>query len=173
MTKYDSRARRVVITPFSGAGRCRSVGEVPVKRSDPVTGTVGSKVHPLLGGRQPHAGISLPEVGLLIRPPYVDWILDGQKTWEIRSKRTARRGRIGLIRSASGLVVGEAELIDVVGPLTYTDLRDNAAKLNITPPEAWEPEGPTFAWALRGAKRYRTPVPYTHRSGAVIWARLG
>lgn len=70
----------------------------------------------------------LPEVGLLIRAPYVDWILDGLKVWEMRSKRTARRGRIGLIRSTSGLVVGEANLVAVEGPLTHRELLRNAEK---------------------------------------------
>ena len=103
--------------------------------------------------------VTLPEVGLLIRTPFVDWILDGQKTWEIRSRRTARRGRIGLIRSGSGLVLGEAELVDVVGELTRKQLRDNAAKMNMDPSEAWTPEAPTFAWVLTYAKRYAKPVP--------------
>jgi hypothetical protein len=30
-----------------------------------------------------------------IRTPFVDWILDGHKTWEIRSRSTNIRGRIG------------------------------------------------------------------------------
>lgn len=117
-------------------------------------------------------GFTLPAVGLLVRTPYVDWIVDGLKTWEIRSKRTLKRGRIALIRAKSGLVVGEAELVDVVGPLTYALLADNAKLMNVHRSDAWEPDEPTFAWVLRGAKRYATPLPYQHRSGAVIWARL-
>lgn len=118
------------------------------------------------------AGFTLPEAGLLIRAPFVDWILDGLKTWEMRTKRTTRRGRIGLIRSKSGLVVGEANLVDVIGPLTHRQLQQNAEKMN---EERWEvvaPDGPTFAWVLEDARRYDPPVPYTHRSGAVIWVRL-
>jgi len=117
-------------------------------------------------------GFALPDVGLLVRAPYVDWIVDGLKTWEIRTKRTQRRGRIGLIRSKSGLVVGEAQIVDVVGPLTRALLADNAKLMNVNRRDAWEPEEPTFAWVLQGAGRYRKPVPYKHRSGAVIWARL-
>lgn len=115
---------------------------------------------------------SLPEAGLLIRAPFVDWILDGLKVWEMRTKRTTRRGRVGLIRSKSGLVVGEANVVDVVGPLTHRQLIQNVEKMN---KERWEvaaPGGPSFAWVLEGARRYEPPVPYTHRSGAVIWARL-
>lgn len=117
-------------------------------------------------------GFSLPEAGLLIRAPFIDWILDGLKVWEMRTKRTERRGRIGLIRSKSGMVVGEANLIDVRGPLTHRELIHNAEKMNL---ERWDiaaPEVPTFAWVLDGARRYAPPIPYTHRSGAVVWARL-
>ena len=115
---------------------------------------------------------SLPEAGLLVRAPFVDWILDGLKVWEMRTKRITRRGRIGLIRSKLGLVVGEANLVEVVGPLTRRQLIQNAEKMN---EERWEvtaPAAPKFAWVLEGARRHDPPVPYTHRSGAVIWARL-
>ena len=37
--------------------------------------------------------------GLLIRSPFIDWILSGSKTWEIRGSRTTKQGRIALIRS--------------------------------------------------------------------------
>jgi len=114
----------------------------------------------------------LPDAGLLIRAPYVDWILDGLKVWEMRSKRTARRGRIGLIRSTSGLVVGEANLVAVEGPLTHRELLRNAEKMNVEREDIMAPGGDTFAWVLEGPRRYNPPVPYTHRSGAVIWARL-
>src|SRR5271169_2519874 len=40
--------------------------------------------------------------GLLIRSPYIDWILVGAKTWEIRGSSTAKRGRIALIQSGPG-----------------------------------------------------------------------
>jgi hypothetical protein len=55
--------------------------------------------------------------GLLIRSPWIEEILRGRKTWEIRGSNTNIRGRIGLIRSGSGLVVGTCDLVDVEGPL--------------------------------------------------------
>jgi hypothetical protein len=30
----------------------------------------------------------------------------------------------------------------------------------------------TFAWVLANARRFKTPVPYRHPSGAVIWVAL-
>jgi hypothetical protein len=65
--------------------------------------------------------------GLLIRSPYVDWILAGSKTWEIRGSFTAKRGRIALIQSGSGTVIGVADLVGVAGPLTLRDLAANTA----------------------------------------------
>ena len=55
---------------------------------------------------------------LVIKKPWLDKILAGTKTWEIRGSRTNIRGTIGLIESRSGTVVGLCEVIDCVGPLT-------------------------------------------------------
>jgi hypothetical protein len=30
----------------------------------------------------------------------------------------------------------------------------------------------TYAWVLKGAKRFRKPIPYEHPSGPVIWVTL-
>lgn len=68
---------------------------------------------------------------LLIRAPYIDWILNRSKIWEIRGSRTTKRGRIGLIQSGTGKVVGVADLVDVVGPLRRADFISNARKLGL------------------------------------------
>jgi hypothetical protein len=39
--------------------------------------------------------------GLLIRSPHIDWILAGNKTWEIRGSSTVKRGRVALIVTAA------------------------------------------------------------------------
>ncbi len=69
--------------------------------------------------------------GLLIRSLYIDWILAGSKTWEIRGSSTAKRDRIALIQSGTGTVVGVAELVGVEGPLTLRGLVANARKLGL------------------------------------------
>ncbi len=48
--------------------------------------------------------------GLIIDSPHIERILSGAKTWEMRSSKTAQRGRIALIRKGSGLVVGTVEV---------------------------------------------------------------
>src|SRR5262249_9050094 len=66
--------------------------------------------------------------GLVIRKEPLDKILAGTKTWEIRGKSTTLRGRIALIESKSGHVVGTCEVVDVVGPLTLAKLQRNAKR---------------------------------------------
>lgn len=114
-----------------------------------------------------------PLRALLIRRPWIDMILDGGKTWEIRGARTSVRGRIGLIASRSGTVVGVCDLVDCVGPLTAEEFRTNAKKAGMRPSDATLGYyRQTYAWVLKNPRRLERPVPYQHPSGAVIWVKL-
>lgn len=111
--------------------------------------------------------------GLIIRSPWVEKILDGKKTWEIRGSYTHIRGKIALIRGGSGLVVGTCELVGVVGPLTRKDFQKNARKAGLSKSEARSlPYERTYAWVLKSPAKLRRPRAYRHPSGAVIWVRL-
>ena len=110
---------------------------------------------------------------LIIKKPWLDKILAGTKIWEIRGSRTNIRGTIGLIESRSGTVVGLCEVIDCIGPLTAEEYRRNARRAGMLPAEAnLGGYKNTFAWVLANARRFKTPVPYRHPSGAVIWVAL-
>jgi len=50
--------------------------------------------------------------GLIIKSPWIELILEGKKTWEIRGSNTKIRGPVALIKSGSGKVFGEANVID-------------------------------------------------------------
>ena len=114
-----------------------------------------------------------PLRALLIRRPWIDMILDGQKTWEIRGARTSVRGRIGLIASRSGAVIGVCDLVDCVGPLSADAFRKNAKKAGMKPTEATLGYyRQTYAWVLEKPRILKRPIPYQHPSGAVIWVRL-
>jgi len=107
--------------------------------------------------------------GLLIKQYWLDKILARTKTWEIRSRATARRGPIALIQSKSGQVIGTCEVVDVVGPLTAAELNRNHRRAGFRTDGL---KGPTYAWVLRGARRLPKPVRYRHPQGAVIWVKL-
>ncbi len=74
--------------------------------------------------------------GLVISGPWVEMILDGKKSWEIRGRNTQVRGRIALIRGGSGLIVGTCDLTNVVGPLTRDEFRRSARKAGLKELEA-------------------------------------
>jgi hypothetical protein len=110
---------------------------------------------------------------LLIRRPWIDKILDGEKIWEIRGSRTSVQGTIGLIASRSGTVVGVCDLVDCIGPLTRGEFRKNAKKAGMHPREATLGYyRHTYAWVLKNARKLARPIEYRHPSGAVIWVRL-
>lgn len=105
-----------------------------------------------------------------IREPWIDMILDGEKTWEIRSKFTKKVGPVGLIRSKSGTVVGIATLSEVI-EITLGLARTNAKRMGMTVSNAVTCVG-EYAWVLKDVVKFKTPVPYKHPSGAVTWVTL-
>jgi hypothetical protein len=110
---------------------------------------------------------------LLIRHPWIDMILDGKKTWEIRGSATSVRGTVGLVPSGSGTIVGVCEVVDCVGPLTAEEYTKNAKKAGMRPSEAklgWYRQ--TYARVMAKPRRLSRPLPYRHPPGAVIWVRL-
>jgi hypothetical protein len=56
--------------------------------------------------------------GLIIADPWIGYILDGSKTWEMRSSPTQVRGAFALIRKGTGAVSGVATLAGVGWALT-------------------------------------------------------
>lgn len=113
------------------------------------------------------------EVGLVVSEPWLTRILEKGKLWEMRSNRVNRRGPIALVKKGSGRVVGIARLVDVKGPFSTEKLADHESKHQI-PPEIYRASGYKwhYAWVLQAAIALPSPVPYRHKSGAVIWVGL-
>lgn len=111
--------------------------------------------------------------GLVIKQPWIDLILDGKKTWEIRGSTASIRGKIALIQSKSGKVVGTCDVVGCIGPIALDELRRQHDKHRIPLASLGESPYPkTYAWVLANAVRFQMPLPYQHPSGAVIWVRL-
>lgn len=111
---------------------------------------------------------------LVVDDPWIGMILDGAKTWEMRSKVTRQRGPIALIRKGSGQVVGVATLTDCAAPITAEAYA--AAEDRHRIPTARQPwaiaNGYVVPWVLEDARALPRPVPYRHPSGAVTWVVL-
>lgn len=108
--------------------------------------------------------------GLIIKQPWIDYILDGKKAWEVRGSKTHIRDKIEFIQSSSGLVVGSCEIVDCK-ELTLKDYKNNVDKHNIQDVDSL-PYKRTYAWIIANAKRYETPRRYKHPNGAIIWVNL-
>lgn len=109
------------------------------------------------------------ERALIIQKKWLDKIFDEGKVWEMRSSRTNITGKIGLIESGTGLIVGEAFLNGCSNaPIPPTEEYIKFHKVeDLELIKKWK-----WAWKLSGAKRYKKPIPYEHPKGAVIWVKL-
>jgi len=87
---------------------------------------------------------------LFVRHPFAGWIVDGVKDIEYRTRPTNVRGRIGIIQSRTGTVIGEAELTGC----TYNEELD------------------FYEWELMIPRRFKNPVPFTAKHGAVVWLNV-
>jgi hypothetical protein len=107
--------------------------------------------------------------GLIIRDPWIDLILDNQKTWEVRGSNTKIRGRIALIKSGTGQIFGTVNLI---GAREFKDgdyyefyVKHRVERKDVTYANPW-------AWVFRDPDKFAKPIPYQHPQGAVIWINL-
>jgi len=112
--------------------------------------------------------------GLVIRSPWIDKILAGEKTWEMRSKKTSVRGRIALIRAGSGQIFGTAELVACLPKLNAEEMAQTAhfhaipeSQLDMVLARGW-----ITPWVLRDIIAFPDPIPYSHSNGAVTWVNL-
>ncbi|PLS18982.1 hypothetical protein CVD28_00850 [Bacillus sp. M6-12] len=116
--------------------------------------------------------IQLPKKGLIIKKPWINLILEGKKTWEIRGSNAKIRGEIALIQSGTGKVFGTVELIESK-ELSLEQYQSSEA-FHCIPEEMTKvaPYKKIHAWVLQNPKRFHEPIPYQHPQGAVIWVNL-
>jgi hypothetical protein len=106
---------------------------------------------------------------LIIKKEWLDKIFDDEKIWEMRTTLTKIRGKIKLIESGSGLILGECEIINSFKP-SDNELLANISKHkveDISLLNKW-----CCAWVIKNPIRYNTPIAYKHPQGAVIWVNL-
>jgi hypothetical protein len=121
----------------------------------------------------PHPGLSVSS-GLIIRAEPLADILDGYKTWEMRSTRTTKRETIALIQKGAKAIYGVAEIVDCIGPLSteemirsYHNHRIDGTRLDDPEVVKWR-----FAYVLDNIERIRPSIPCEIRPGAVTFVTL-
>jgi hypothetical protein len=111
--------------------------------------------------------------GLIIREPWIDMILDGKKTWEIRGSNTKIRGKIYLIKSGTGMVFGTVDVVDCIPLCGGNDIDvilKNKDKHHVRLGSI--PYKKPHAWVMDNPVRYEKPISYNHPQGAVIWVNI-
>ncbi len=115
-----------------------------------------------------------PMKALIIDDPWISHILDGSKTWEMRSRPTKIRGQFGLIKKGSGAISGVATLVGCGEPLPPDAMIRAFDKHRI--PEQMIRSGQVAKWNcpwfLSTILKLLQPVPYRHKPGAVTWVNL-
>jgi hypothetical protein len=112
--------------------------------------------------------------GLIIADPWMTYILNGSKIWEMRSSETSMRGPFGLIRKGTGVICGLATLTGVGRRLSPDEMIASFDKHRI--PADMIRSGQVakwnVPWMLADVHPLGLPVPYNHPSGAVTWVNL-
>lgn len=112
--------------------------------------------------------------GLIIKPPAVEWILAGLKTWELRGRRARVRGRIALIETPARAIQGTCRLVDCIGPLKPAELAETI-DLHRAPKRYWVGGGKyrrTYAWVLADPQPFDQPIAFRPPQGAITWVRI-
>lgn len=105
---------------------------------------------------------------LIVEKRYLDLILNGSKTWEMRSKNCLHRGDMALIEKGSGTVVGVVNIVDS-GPEVPSLAAYAIAEPMHRIPSA--KQGAAFdgkwviPWVLKNPRRLAKPVRYIHKKG--------
>lgn len=111
---------------------------------------------------------------LIVAEPWASLLVDGQKTWELRTRSTKVRGLIGIAAKGTGTIIGSVDLVGVHGPMTSEEMARFGAYHRVPSDSVAQYGGKRgiFAWEVAEGQRFDGPVPYRHPQGAVIWVRL-
>ena len=102
-----------------------------------------------------------------MKKKWLDLILAGQKTWEIRGSSTSKRGWVHFAESQSGgKLRGRARLVNCF-PLAK-DCFKLYYKKHCVPSLTMVPYKTVYAWVFEDAEEFEKPFEYKHKLGAVI-----
>lgn len=111
--------------------------------------------------------------GLIIKKKWLDLILSGKKTIEIRGNYTSKIGvPIYLLESGTHRVRGTC-MIKTVYPISCGDWSEKRVRhcVNISYQELKKRYKNPHAWVLADVEKWEDTSYYTHPKGAVIWVK--
>jgi predicted transcriptional regulator len=110
--------------------------------------------------------------GLIVREPYASLIVEGEKVWEIRKRRTNVRGEIFII--SNGKILGKVKLVDVLGPFTVEELAEHSDKHKVSYEDLKNYAGncKLFVWVFKDAVKFERPIEIKVPKGAQVWVKV-
>ncbi len=111
--------------------------------------------------------------GLIVKKRWLNLILSGKKTIEIRGSNTKKIGQpIYLLESGTNLVKGTC-IIDSTYPISCSDWSEEREKhcVDISYSELKKRYKRPHAWVLRNVKLTEEEWKYEHPKGAIIWVK--
>ena len=172
--KFCSRCfkAKAVLSGRKSSGNASASGSIG-NAGNPRKGRVRKRICKVAGQR---SGIRRSaKRALVVKRQWLDLILSGQKTWEIRGMATTRRSWVHFAQSqAGGQLVGRARLVDCIAlggagkSLSEAAFRKDFCRHRV-PSLSMVPYQRPHAWVFKEAERFEKPFAYEHRQGAVIW----
>ncbi|HIE69682.1 MAG TPA: ASCH domain-containing protein, partial [Planctomycetes bacterium] len=117
---------------------------------------------------------SWPTRALKLHHQWLELLLDGSKTWEVRSKPTKNRGRVALASTETQLLHGDVELLDCK-EISRQEFAANAHKHQVNDPETTAKVfkyKKIFAWIVSRPRTYVAPTPFPNPGGSVVFVVL-
>jgi hypothetical protein len=101
---------------------------------------------------------------------WVDKVLSGEKTWELRRTNCTKRQVIGLIANGTSAIQGQVRVVDSF-PLSPELFRDNMDK-HCYDGDIYAKYPKPHAWVFADPKRYRKPYHVNKPGAAQGWVIL-
>lgn len=109
--------------------------------------------------------------GLIVNEPYASMIINGEKTWELRSRTPPTdKFRKELFLLSKGQVLGIIAINDTVGPLDYKHLK-NSFEYHKSYVDDTHDDFALFAWEIEVRDKFPERVRYEHPTGARVWIK--
>ena len=120
-----------------------------------------------------------PTSALIVKRPWAELLIQGDKRWELRSCSTTKRGRIAVAAGGTQTLLGEIDLVDCV------KVSERGRSLLPLPLESFEhlhkvpdlsvlnyQDKSIFAWVMANPCPYSPVKTFVRDRGPVVWVSL-
>ena len=109
--------------------------------------------------------------GLIVKPPFADLIIGGNKQWELRNRpvpKSKLSSRLFLL--SQGNMLGEIKITNSFGPINISELR-KTTYLHNSNLKGLNYSFTTYVWEIKVLKKFSKPKKYFHPNGAQVWVK--